>query len=144
MSIANPNLHHDNPEKRAADKLKRTSSVASFSVATLLVIFKFTAFLSTNSVSLLSSLMDSAFDAVASLLILVSIIHAASPADEDHRFGHSKIEALGALAQSLFILGSALLLLIESLRRLAHPQEIHDPAKGIGDCAQANEGVERC
>ena len=54
------------------------------------------------------------------------------PADQEHRFGHGKIEALAALGQGLFILASALYLLFESFHRFIHPQAVRDAGVGIG------------
>jgi ferrous-iron efflux pump FieF len=131
MTIANPYFHGQNNGTGADARLKRWASVASLSVATILISLKFFAFLGTNSVSMLSSLMDSCFDMLASLVALISVTQAASPADRDHRFGHGKIEALGALAQSLFVLGSALFLFAESMRRFFRPITPEDPGFGI-------------
>jgi ferrous-iron efflux pump FieF len=46
------------------------------------------------------------------------------PADREHRFGHGKAEPLASLAQSAFICGSAVFLLIEAGQRIAHPRDI--------------------
>ena len=132
MSIANPYLYGHNPANIRKTKLKRRAAIASLSVAVILIGAKFGAFLLTNSVSLLSSLMDSTFDALASLVTLISITRAALPADANHRFGHGKIEALGALAQAAFIGASSIFLFAESARRFVSPQEIEDPFLGIG------------
>lgn len=128
MTIANPYLHGDKTHER----LKRRASVAGLALAVVLALAKFAAFLTTGSVSLLSSLMDSLFDATASIVTLVSISLAAIPADRDHRFGHGKIEALGALAQAMFISASAIFLFIESIHRFIEPQDVKAPAVGIG------------
>ncbi len=129
MSIANPYLHgHDDSSNL---NLKRWAAVASLSVACILIVTKLFAFLATDSVSLLSSLMDSSFDAMASMVTMLSIIHAATPADEEHRFGHGKLEALSALGQAVFIFGSAIFLIFESVRRFISPLPIHEPQIGI-------------
>ena len=88
-------------------QLMRAATYASVSVAVILIGVKFYAWLATDSVSLLSTLVDSVLDAGASLVNLVAVHYALQPADEDHRFGHGKAEILGALAQSAFIFGSA-------------------------------------
>jgi ferrous-iron efflux pump FieF len=132
MSIANPYLHGNSPEIAKHASLKKRTALTSLAVAAILVGAKLSAFLLTNSLSLLSSLMDSMFDALASLVTLVSISRAALPADADHRFGHGKIEALGALAQALFIAASGIFLFVEALRRFTNPQDIESPLIGIG------------
>lgn len=128
-----PNPHFHGSAAQLADmRLKRLATAASMSVATILIITKVTAFLMTNSVSLLSSLMDSFFDLLASLVTLLGVIHAATPADEDHRYGHGKLEALAALAQAVFVLGSSLFLIVESVRRFITPEAVKDAEIGIG------------
>ena len=131
MSIANPYLHSQSPDNEKTIRLKKWATVASMSAATILISVKFIAFLMTDSVSILSSLMDSTFDAVASLVTMLSIIHAASPADENHRFGHGKIEALAALGQAVFVFGSSMFLFFESINRFVAPQRVKDAETGI-------------
>jgi ferrous-iron efflux pump FieF len=115
----------------AANRLRRLATYASVSVAALLIAVKFAAWLETGSVALLSSLVDSLLDAAASLLNLVAVRHAMSPADREHRFGHGKAEPLAVLGQSAFITGSAMLLLAEAVRRLIWPVRVENPPAGI-------------
>jgi len=115
----------------AADRLRRWATYASVAVALLLISAKFAAWLETGSVALLSSLIDSLLDAVASIVNLFAVRHALTPADREHRFGHGKAEPLAVLGQSAFIIGSALLLLAEAVRRLLHPAAVENPPAGI-------------
>ena len=115
----------------AADRLRRMATYASVAVAAVLIGVKFAAWLETGSVALLSSLVDSLLDAVASLVNLVAVRHAMSPADREHRFGHGKAEPLAVLGQSAFITGSAMLLLAEAVRRLIWPVPVENPPAGI-------------
>src|SRR5437763_1436506 len=91
----------------ATPRLMRWASIASMSVATVLIVAKTAAWLVTDSVSMLSSLIDSALDLVSSLITFVAIRLALTPADADHRFGHGKAEALAGVAQAGFITASA-------------------------------------
>src|SRR5690242_4155891 len=108
----------------ASERLRRMATYAS-------VAAEFAAWLETGSVALLSSLVDSLLDIVASLVNLVAVRHAMSPADREHRFGHSKAEPLAVLGQSAFITGSALLLLAEAARRLIWPVAVENAPAGI-------------
>jgi ferrous-iron efflux pump FieF len=114
-----------------ADRLRRLATYASVTVAALLISVKFAAWLETGSVALLSSLVDSLLDAAASLVTLVAVRHAMSPADREHRFGHGKAEPLAVLGQSAFITGSAMLLLAEAVRRLISPVPVENAPAGI-------------
>lgn len=131
MSIANPHIHA--PQALEKDhKLRLYATYASVSVAVLLIAIKFIAFVMTNSVSLLASLMDSTIDALASIITMYSVRHAIEPADEQHRYGHGKIESLAALAQAMFILSSAIFLLFEAVNRFTHPSDINHTSVGVG------------
>ena len=114
-----------------ADRLRRLATYASVAVAAVLITAKFAAWLETGSVALLSSLVDSLLDAAASLVNLLAVRHAMTPADREHRFGHGKAEPLAVLGQSAFIIGSAMLLLAEAVRRLISPAPIENPLAGI-------------
>src|SRR6266478_2202644 len=115
----------------AADRLRRMATYASVAVAALLIVVKFAAWLETGSVALLSSLVDSLLDAAASLVTLVAVRHAMTPADREHRFGHGKAEPLAVLGQSAFITGSAMLLLTEAARRLIWPIPVENAPAGV-------------
>tara|TARA_R110002124_G_scaffold2783_8_gene18126 strand:- start:184 stop:1122 length:939 start_codon:yes stop_codon:yes gene_type:complete len=112
-------------------RLMRRATYASLSVAIILVLAKAGAWLVTDSVVLLATLIDSALDALASLLNLLAVRHAVTPADREHRFGHGKAEALAGLGQSAFIAGSAGFLLLESVRRLMHPVPLESYGPGL-------------
>jgi len=113
----------ENPSDRAA-RLMRMATYASTSVAIVLIVAKMVAWLMTDSVSLLATLIDSCLDAAAAIVNLLAVRHALEPADRQHRFGHGKAEALAGLGQSTFIAGSAVFLSLESIGRLSHPQPI--------------------
>src|SRR5260370_42009143 len=115
----------------AAQGLRRRATYASLAVALVLIVAKFTAWVGTGSVALLSSLIDSLVDAAASLVNFFAVRHAATPADREHRFGHGKAEPLAALGQSAFLVGSAMLLMAEAIRRLVSPQPVAHPPAGI-------------
>lgn len=115
-----------------AGRLMRLATRASVAVAAILVVVKFAAWLMTDSVSLLSTLIDSLLDAAASLVNLLAVRHALLPADREHRFGHGKAEPLAAMGQSAFVTGSAIFLVIEAGHRLYDPQPVLRGDVGIG------------
>ncbi|MFN4309671.1 MAG: cation diffusion facilitator family transporter [Ferrovibrio sp.] len=112
-------------------RLMRRATYASVIVAALLIAAKLAAWLVTGSVSLLASLVDSLLDALASLVNLLAVRHALTPADDEHRFGHGKAEALAGLGQAALIAGSALFLVMESIDRLLRPQPVEQSLAGI-------------
>src|SRR5690348_8880758 len=115
----------------AAGALMRRATYASIAVAGAMVLVKLVAWLMTGSVSLLSSLLDSLLDAAASLVNLVAVHQALTPADREHRFGHGKAEPLASLGQAAFIAGSAVLLLIQALQHMLSPSPVTNTGIGI-------------
>lgn len=118
-------------------KLVRSASTAAISVAVILILVKGLAWLMTGSAALLASLVDSLVDAVASIVNFLALRWATKPADDDHRFGHGKAEALTALLQGGFITGSALLLAMHGVDRLLHPTTLQHLNIGMGSMAIA-------
>src|SRR5438105_124066 len=119
------------PALTAEQRLRLRATWASLSDATMLIIAKFLAWIGTGSVALLSSLVDSLVDAAASLVNFFAVRHASVPADREHRFGHGKAEPLAALGQSAFLVGSAVLLMFEAVRRLVSPAPVEAAGLGI-------------
>jgi ferrous-iron efflux pump FieF len=118
-------------DRRQSAALMQRAAIASVAVAATLILAKVAAGVMTDSVAVLSSLLDSLLDAAASAINLVAIRHALTPADEEHRFGHGKAEPLAGLAQSAFICGSGLILLMEAVHRIGAPQPVQRPEIGI-------------
>lgn len=112
-------------------RLLRLVSLASVLTALLLIGVKSAAWVLTDSVSLLASLVDSVMDSAASIVNFIAIRFALTPADDDHRYGHGKAEALAGLGQAAFIAGSAVFLMIYAVDRILHPVPVADPGTGI-------------
>ncbi|WP_421708845.1 cation diffusion facilitator family transporter [Algihabitans sp.] len=122
---------HQRLDARRAGRLMKLATYASVATASVLIVVKLGAWWLTDSVSLLSSLVDSLLDAAASLVMLLAVRQALVPADQNHRFGHGKAEPLAALLQSGLIAGSALLLAFEAGHRLIQPQAVQHGTVGI-------------
>lgn len=90
----------------------KAAALSATALASILLIIKIFAWWHTGSVSLLAALVDSLVDLAASLTNLFVVRYSLQPADEEHTFGHGKAESLAALAQSMFISGSALFLFL--------------------------------
>lgn len=111
--------------------LVNSAAWAAMIIATILLLVKLVAWWHTNSVSLLASLVDSFLDMAASLTNLLVVRYALQPADKEHRFGHGKAESLAALAQSMFISGSAVFLVLNGAERFFRPQDLVSPELGV-------------
>lgn len=115
--------HHAALNKRAA--------IASVGTACFLLILKVYAAFITSSVAMLGSLADSGLDLIASLVTLFAVRYAAMPADNDHRFGHGKAEALSALFQVMLIAASAIAIAWRAAVRWQDGAETSAPEYGI-------------
>lgn len=112
-------------------RLVTRAALAATLMASLLLIIKIFAWWYTGSVSILAALVDSLVDIAASLTNLLVVRYALQPADAEHTFGHGKAESLAALAQSMFISGSALFLFLTGLQHLASPEPMNSPLVGM-------------
>ncbi|MEM9284586.1 MAG: cation diffusion facilitator family transporter [Pseudomonadota bacterium] len=93
-------------------------------VALILIITKLVAWVLSGSVAILASLADSGLDLLSSFTAFAAVRIAATPPDDNHRFGHQKAEAVSALLQTAVIAASATLVALESIGRLFNPQPI--------------------
>jgi len=121
---------HDSSSSASRERLTRSAALASSAMALTLLGLKAWAALATGSVAMLASLADTGLDLLASLLTLYAVGFAAQPADDEHRFGHGKAEAIAALMQTLLILASAAAILWRAV--LAFGQTELPRAAGIG------------
>lgn len=112
-------------------RLLRLATRASLAVASTLIIAKAVAWWLSGSVSLLAGLTDSLLDGAASFLNLLAVHYALRPADDDHRYGHGKAEALSGMAQALFIAVSACLIGFQAVERIQNPEPLGSPGLGI-------------
>ncbi|MEO5577884.1 MAG: cation diffusion facilitator family transporter, partial [Sphingomicrobium sp.] len=117
-------------EQRAL--LTTRAALASIAMALFLVLLKSYAAAQTGSVAMLGSLADTALDLIASIVTWVGVRFAAMPADDDHRFGHGKAEALAALAQVVLISISAIAIAWRAIDRLGSNAQTGGLELGMG------------
>lgn len=122
---------HTGNDPAVKARLMRHATYASVAVACTLIAAKFAAWMHTESVALLATLVDSLLDGVASLINMLAVRHALTPADDEHRFGHGKAEALAGLGQGALVAGSAVFLFVEAIQHLITPQPIERSYAGI-------------
>lgn len=111
--------------------LIQRAAAASVALAVTLVALKLSAAIVTGSIAVLSSLVDSLADIVASAITFLSVQVSRQPPDGAHRFGHGKAEALSALAQSALVLASALFVVTEAVQRAIDPRPVRAQAVGV-------------
>ena len=84
----------------------------------VLTVLKLVVGIITGSLGILSEALHSTLDLLAALGTLFAVKVAARPADEDHPYGHGKVENLMALAETLLLLGTAIWVIREAIHRL--------------------------
>jgi ferrous-iron efflux pump FieF len=119
-------------ERRRFVPLATRAALASVATALFLLALKAFAAWQTGSVAMLGSLADTGLDLLASLVTLYGVRLAATPADQDHRFGHGKAEALAALFQVALITASAGAIAWRAILALGRDQATAEAEIGIG------------
>ncbi len=77
-----------------------------------------------GSVGVISEGIHSLLDLVSVAVGFFSIQAAGKPADQDHPFGHGKIETLSSLFEALLLVAAAGWIVYEGVDHLLHPREI--------------------
>ena len=116
-----------------ADETALKSSTARLSIyaAAFLILLKSGTGWLTASISVWASLLDSVMDIFASSLNYFAVRIASRPADEDHLYGHGKVESLAGLFQAVMIGLSGAFLIREAIHRIQVPHPTQSEALGI-------------
>jgi cation diffusion facilitator family transporter len=103
------------PEVLVSKNRAATLSIVS---NTILIILKLIVGIMMQSVSVLSEAVHSGIDLVAAIIAWFSIREAGKPADDEHRFGHGKIENVAGTIEAVLIFGAALYIIWEAAHKL--------------------------
>ncbi|MCE2823087.1 MAG: cation diffusion facilitator family transporter [Saprospiraceae bacterium] len=117
----------NNEETRHTIRVQRwvvITSVALFAI-------KVTAYFLTNSIAVLTDALESTVNVVTGFTGLYSLKMAARPRDDNHPYGHGKIELISASFEGILILVAGLIIIYESVINLLHPHEIKQLDTGI-------------
>ena len=109
-----------------ANRLKERAALTSIAVSALMTAAKFAAGLASGSLAILSEAGHNLADVATTILTYFAIRIGNKPADEDHQFGHAKVEPLAALLETGFLFALAVYILIEAIKRLAGHDTIID------------------
>ena len=106
---------------------KRSAALFSVLAAAVLAALKLATGVLTGSLGVLSEGAHSSIDLIAAILTLVSVRVADRPADEEHNYGHGKIESLSAFVEIFLMLVSCIWIVTEAVRRLLHGTHLSLP-----------------
>lgn len=112
---------------------KRKSRTAILSVGSnsLLIVLKIVVGIVTGSVAVLSEAIHSGIDLVAALIAWYAVRASSVEADEEHPYGHGKIENISGTVEALLIFAAAAWIIYEAVRKLMHPEPVEMPVWGV-------------
>jgi cation diffusion facilitator family transporter len=108
----------------ASSQRKERAALASIATSAALTVAKLIAGLSSGSLAILSEAGHNLADVATTILTYFAIRIANKPADDEHPYGHGKVESLAALIETGFLFALSAFILIEAIRRLGR----HDVA----------------
>ena len=115
---------------RRAGQRKQKAALLSIVSNSLLVLGKLVVGALSGSVSVISEAVHSGTDLLASIMAYASVSLSDTPPDEDHPYGHGKIESISSLAEALLIFGAALYIIHEAIAKLLAPHQL-GPSLGL-------------
>lgn len=96
-----------------------------------LLLIKFTAWIITDSVAILTDAMESIVNVVAGFIGLYALYLSGKPRDRDHPYGHGKVEYISASIEGAMISMAGIIILIEAVNSILSPKEIESLDIGL-------------
>jgi cation diffusion facilitator family transporter len=107
----------------------RVLQLSFLAIASVIFVEGFIGFI-VNSLAILSDAAHALFDAVTMLILFLTTRMALKPPDEEHPYGHAKIESIGGMIGGIALIVLAIILFYEAITRLTtnapyvHPEDI--------------------
>ena len=98
---------------------KKRAAFLSVVAATLLTGFKLLVGITTGSLGILSEALHSMLDLLAAVITFFAVRVSDKPADNEHNYGHGKVENLSALIETVLLFVTCIWIIYEAIRRLA-------------------------
>ena len=111
-------------------QLKNASRI-SLIVSVILLAIKFWGYRLTHSQAVFSDAMESIVNVVAASVAIFVVWYSRKPADQDHPYGHGKVEYFSAAFEGGLIAFASILIAVEAIRALLHGREVTSPNIGI-------------
>lgn len=125
-------MNNNSITKQQSELLMKRATTASVAIALTLIGLKTWGYIESGSVAIFGTLLDSVMDSLSSIIIFIAVRFSLAPADDNHRFGHGKAEAIAGLLQAFIITATSLLLVYEVYDKIKNPQIIGQTGLGIG------------
>ena len=109
----------------SSNRKVRVAFLSIISNATL-IIFKIVAGIISGSVSIISEAIHSSMDLLASIIAFFSVKASSKPADDDHPFGHGKIENISGVIEGVLILVASIMIIVQAIKKIYNPRPIEN------------------
>ena len=103
---------------------KKSTAASAIIGGVVILIVKLYAWWISGSVALLSDALESIVNILASVMMFASVLISEKPPDEDHMYGHQKIENISCLIEGFLVIAAGLLIAWAAYGRLSNPVEI--------------------
>ena len=113
------------------EKYRRWAAFTSLVVGTGLMLVKFWAYNMTHSEAIYSDALESIINVVTAALAIFVIYYAAKPVDQDHPYGHGKVEYFSSAFEGGLISFASVMIAIEAIRALLNPHELNKLDTGL-------------
>ena len=100
-------------------------------VGAILMIAKFVAYFITGSVSIFTDAMESIVNVVAGIIGVYALWLCLHPADNEHPYGHGKVELISSIIEGMMILFAGILIIIEAVERFLNPADVRQIDIGL-------------
>ena len=114
------------------DMGKRGASIVAVAGGIAIFGIKLGAYFMSGSIALLSDALESIVNIAASILMFYSVYVSGMPADEDHHYGHQKIENISSLAEGFLIIIAVTFIVHAALERIANPVALTSLETSLG------------
>jgi cation diffusion facilitator family transporter len=117
---------YDNCEKNSKTRARWIKYAGWIGVLTNLLLFagKLLAGMFSKSIALIADAVNNLTDSTSSIVMLVGVKLSEKPADDDHPFGHARIEYITGVVVSFIILFLGVQMGISSVKKIINPEEI--------------------
>lgn len=102
-----------------------------FLVTIFLFIVKIIAWYITQSIAILTDTLEYSINVIASLVGMYSLKLSAKPRDENHPYGHGKVEFLSSTLEGILMIFTSLIILVEAIYHLLNQQDLQKVDYGI-------------
>lgn len=105
------------------EKVKESKRTSIFSIISniLLAILKWITGIWGNSFAIIADAIESTADVLSSILVMFANSYSYKPADEDHPYGHGRMEAIATFVVGGFLLASAIIIAVQSIQDIINP-----------------------